>query len=168
MERNPAFSLATEWPIFSERAQLVGDERFRRKQSAIRLEIASSHDSLLERTGFELLVPLKGDPASATIRSAAAPLVGAKQQHLLREGPVVRILLPPAVSLRTIGSAVGEPGFGVRSKPPHPLPCDRVCDRDAPQRKAPQEIVSAVDRIDDPAPLPCRPFTPIDRQDRGV
>ena len=57
MERNPAFSLATEWPIFSERAQLVGDERFRRKQSAIRLEIASSHASLLEGSRFELPVP---------------------------------------------------------------------------------------------------------------
>ena len=81
---------------------------------------------------------------------------------------MVRIRFPPAVSLRTIGSAVGEPGFSVRSKPPHPLPYDRVCDRDAPQGKAPQEIVSAVDRIDDPAPLPCLPSTPIDRQDRAV
>src|SRR6516165_3337741 len=96
-------------------------------------------------------------------------LLSATAERLFaRAGLMVRIHFPPAVSLRTIGSAVGEPGFGVRSKPPHPLPYDRVCDRDAPQRKAPQEIVSAVDRIDDPAPLPCLPSTPIDRQDRAV
>ena len=44
-------------------------------------------------------------------------------------------------------------------QPDHRLSRDRVCDRDAPQRKAPQEIVSAVDRIDDPAPLPYLPST---------
>src|SRR5215472_5311072 len=40
-------------------------------------------------------------------------------------------------------------------QPDHRLPGDRVCDRDAPQWKASQEIVSAVNRIDDPAPLAC-------------
>ena len=38
-------------------------------------------------------------------------------------------------------------------QPDHRLPRDSVRDRDAPQWKAPQKIVSAVDRIDDPAPL---------------
>src|SRR6516225_667827 len=42
-------------------------------------------------------------------------------------------------------------------QPDHRLPRDSVRDRDAPQWKAPQKIVSAVDRIDDPAPLPCLP-----------
>ena len=40
-------------------------------------------------------------------------------------------------------------------QPDHRLPRDHVRDRDTPQRKAPQEIVSAVNRINDPAPLPC-------------
>src|SRR5215470_13865381 len=40
-------------------------------------------------------------------------------------------------------------------QPDHRLPRDHVGDRDTPQRKAPQEIVSAVNRINDPAPLPC-------------
>jgi hypothetical protein len=46
--------------------------------------------------------PSKEMLASATIRLASAPLVGAKKQHSCREGPVVRIRLPPAKSqLRT-------------------------------------------------------------------
>src|SRR5215472_3900001 len=40
-------------------------------------------------------------------------------------------------------------------QPNHRLPRDHVGDRDTPQRKAPQEIVSAVNRINDPAPLHC-------------
>src|SRR5437016_1188625 len=85
----------------NERGAWHPDEAFR----PLRPGLWFAADSPLDGKDSNSRSPSKGDPASAIIRSAAAPLVGAKKQHSCREGPVVRILLPPAESLRTIGSA---------------------------------------------------------------
>ena len=60
-------------------------------------------DSPAERRGFELLVPLKGGASFRDHPVATASLVGAKKQHSCREGPVVRIRLPQAVSRVGVG-----------------------------------------------------------------
>src|SRR6516164_7266991 len=97
--------------VVSDRARLGSRDR-------------GSHDSPLEESGFEPSVPL--------LRKALLGVANRRRRHERRshlevqardgnaclewlpiafsftEGPRVRIRLPPAVSLRTIGSAVGE------------------------------------------------------------
>src|SRR6516162_5703167 len=83
---------------------LAENPGFSRNQGEIRKET----DSLLEGDGFELPVPReKGWSFDGSLSSAPFKSLGVstKTTRFLHEGPMVRIRLPPAVSLRTIGSA---------------------------------------------------------------
>ena len=64
-----------------------------KKQSAIRLEIASSHDSLLEETGFKPSVPLGETRIGPLVRIACA---GGFAKAGERAEPEVRIHLSPS------------------------------------------------------------------------
>jgi len=83
---------------FDERRAAAALSMVLRRQGTL-MSSPPGQDSPPEWAGFELLVPSKEMLASATIRLASAPLVGAKKQHSCREGPVVRIRLPPGEGL---------------------------------------------------------------------
>jgi hypothetical protein len=75
-------------------------------------EIPRETDCLLEGDGFELPVPReRGWSFDRSLSSAPfkSICVSTKTTRFLREGPMVRIRLPPAVSPRTIGSSAAEP-----------------------------------------------------------
>src|SRR6516165_5607378 len=65
-------------------------------------------DSPLEEAGFELFVPLRINASPSGWSRARIPH-GAPEGSFSVAGPLVRIHLPPAKSLQTIGSSAAEP-----------------------------------------------------------
>jgi len=74
--------------------------------ASIRLEIASSRDSLLEGPGFETSIPLTKYVRLSRKDAAKWRSTGvASNRRTILAGPRVRIPLPPAESQRTFGSS---------------------------------------------------------------